>query len=112
MLNSYCNSDLLGLEGVIVKKIENIDIYLKIYIELPIKTMHCPCCGAITSSVHDYRIQKIKDIPAFGKYVLLYLRKRCYRCECGKRFAEQNDFLPKYHRVTSRLISHILNKLR
>ena len=26
--------------------------------------MHCICCGTATNTVHDYRTQVIKDIPA------------------------------------------------
>ncbi len=82
-----------------------------IYIELERKEHICPCCGAKTNVIHDYRNQPIKDIVAFGKNVVLILRKRRYRCSCGKRFAEHNSFVPRYYRMTSRLIAHILNKL-
>ena len=33
------------------------------------KEHSCACCGTATRTVHDYRAQKIKDIPAFGKQV-------------------------------------------
>lgn len=66
-----------------------------------------------TNKIHDYRKQLIKDIPAFGKHVILKLRKRRYLChKCGKRFYENVSFLPKYRRMTSRLVTHILNKLQ
>lgn len=75
--------------------------------------MHiCPCCGAETDTVHDYREQTIKDIPSFGNHVYLHFRKRRYRCSCGKRFAEDVSFLPKYHRITNRLPAYILNRLK
>ena len=38
----------------------------------------------------------------------LHLRKRRYRCCCGKRFFEKNAFLPRYYRVTSRLVAEII----
>jgi transposase len=54
----------------------------------------------------------VKDCEAFGKKVELVLRKRRYVCTCcNKRFAEPNVFLPKYHRMTSRLISSVIDKL-
>ena len=53
----------------------------------------CICCGTATNTVHDYREQIIKDIPAFGKLVKIVLRKRRYCCKCcGKRFLEINSF--------------------
>ncbi len=31
----------------------------------------CPDCGGITEKVHDYRNQRVKDIPAFGMLLML-----------------------------------------
>jgi transposase len=76
------------------------------------KTHICPVCGSETSVVHDYLKQIIKDIPAFGKHVLLILNKRRYVCKhCQKRFFEENKWLPRYHRITNRLAYYIINKL-
>ena len=103
---------LLGLKGVIIKNITQTEKITSIDIEMKLKPHNCPCCGTETRTIHDYRWQKIKDIPAFGKHVILHLRKRRYRCShCGKRFYEDNDFLPKYHRMTSRLCAYIIQIL-
>ena len=78
---------------------------------MPVKPHNCPCCSHQTTSVHDYRIRKIKDISAFEKYVILMHNHRRYVCKhCGKRFAEDNSFAPKYYRVTLRLIDEIFKK--
>ena len=104
---------LLGLEDVIVKNIEENEREIEIYIELPRKAHECPCCGRKTDSIHDYRMQRIRDCPAFGKPVYLFLRKRRYICrECGKRFYERNSFLPRYYRRTQREIIAIINSFR
>lgn len=106
-------TELLGLKDVIIKSIENNEKEIHIHIELPRKEHVCPCCGAATNKIHDYRNQKIRDTQAFGKAVLLHLRKRRYVCsECGKRFYEQNSFLPRYHRSTQRKIVEIINAFR
>ena len=43
----------------------------------------------------------------------LHLRKRRYVCaECGKRFYENNHFLPHYYRATNRLAAKILSEFR
>lgn len=79
---------------------------------MPVKIHKCKCCGEITSYVHDYRIRTIKDISAFGKNVILLYKQRRYVCKhCGKRFAEDNSFSPKYYRITQRLFCDILKKL-
>ena len=107
MLNKDYTAKLLDLEDVIVTNVETISGELRVCLELP-RTKHaCPACGALTDHVHDYRMQRVKDIP-LGRKTLLYLRKRRYRCLCGKRFFEKNSFLPKYHRVTSRLVAAII----
>ena len=107
MLTKDYTSKLLNLEDVIITNVENISDQLHIYIELPRRKHACPCCGAVTDRVHDYRMQVVKDVP-LARDTFLHLRKRRYRCECGKRFFEKNSFLPRYYRVTSRLLAEII----
>jgi transposase len=107
MLMTDYTAKLLNLEEVMITRVENISDQLHIYIELP-RTEHiCPVCGAVTDRVHDYRMQTVKDLP-LARDTFLHLRKRRYRCDCGKRFFEKNTFLPRYHRVTSRLVAEII----
>ena len=107
MLNQDYTAKLLDLEDVIITNVENTSEELYIHIELPRKEHICPACGSITDRVHDYRLQTIKDIP-LSKNTFLCLRKRRFRCHCGKRFFENNPFLPRYHRVTGRLVAKII----
>lgn len=111
MLNSYYSEKMLGLQGVEVKKIEEDEKSLRIFIEQPRGNCVCPACGTVTDKIHDYRTQKVKDLSSFGKPVLLILRKRRYICPCGKRFIEKNTFLPRYQRMTQRKSFHILDRL-
>lgn len=104
---------ILVLKDAIVTKVEDFEKELHVHIKLVRKSHKCPCCGAMTDRVHDYRLQKVKDTPAFGKDVILYLRKRRYVCsECGKRFYEQNLFLPRYYRSTQRKIVQVIHSFR
>lgn len=111
MLNQDYTAELLNLKDVIVTKVENIDAKLHIYIELPRCEHICPSCGSPTNRIHDYRDQIIKDIP-LGRATYLHLKKRRYRCACGKRFYEKNTFLPRYYRMTSRMIAEIIQAFR
>ena len=111
MLMSNYTAKLLNLEDVIITGVENISDQLHIYIELPRKKHICPACGASTDRIHDYRIQTIKDVP-LARDTFLHLRKRRYRCSCGKRFFEKNTFLPRYYRVTSRLVAQIIQEFK
>ena len=59
----------------------------------------CPCCGAVTNKVHDYRPSIIKDAPIMGKNTYLHYSKRRYHCDCcGKHFNENFTLLPKHCR--------------
>lgn len=107
MLTQDYTAKLLNLEDVIITNVENISDQLHISIELPRRKHVCPCCGEVTDRVHDYRLQVIKDVP-MARNTFLHLRKRRYRCSCGKRFFEKNTFLPRYYRVTSRLLAEII----
>ena len=104
---------MLGLEDVIVKKVWEAGEEQHIEIELPRRAHNCPSCGTETDQIHDYRMQRIKDIASFGKNVYLHLRKRRYVCSsCGKRFYEKNNFLPRYHRMTNRKNARIIEDFR
>jgi len=111
MLNKHITS-LLNLESIFVKKISHADNYLKIYIETKATTQICPCCHQQTKKIHDYRYQKIKDLPLQFKDCYLILKKRRYRCKCGKRFYEKYPFLARYQQRTTRLTQYIANELR
>ena len=112
MLYEYFTEKLTGLQGLSIEKVEENQNTIHIHCKLERKKHKCPCCGKLTNTIHDYREQVIKDIPAFGKYVFIHIKKRRYRCTCGKRFAEKNKFLPSYHRMTNRLSAYIIDKLR
>ena len=112
MLYKHFTEKLIGLQDIEIEKVEEINNALHIFCRLKRKAHKCPCCNTLTDTVHDYRVQVIKDIPAFGKNCFIHLKKRRYRCSCGKRFAEHNSFLPRYYRMTNRLCSYIIDKLR
>ena len=113
MLYKHFTEKLLGLQGLNITNIEENEKSILIYAEMERKEHHCISCGTATNTVHDYREQVIKDIPAFGKLVSIVIRKRRYRCKhCGKRFFETNSFLPRYHRMTNRLSAFVIDKLR
>ena len=113
MLYKHFTEKLLGFQEVNITNIESDEKNIVIYAEMERKEHTCQNCKTITNKIHDYRTQVIKDVPAFGKLVNVVLRKRRYRCPCcGKRFFEENVFLPKYHRMTNRLAAFVIDKLR
>lgn len=94
MFQQNLTTTLLGIANVFVDKIENNSSSIQIHLSTPRKSQVCPYCGQPTTYIHDYRIQKIRDIPFQGKETFLLLRKRRYVCKaCGKRFFEKYDFL-------------------
>lgn len=113
MLYNNITEKILGMQDIEVKKVEENEKTIEIHAQLRRKEQKCPRCGCKTNVIHDYRKQTIKDIPSFGKNVLLHLNKRRYRCvKCQKRFYEANTFLAKYKRTTKRLVAYIINSLR
>ena len=112
MLYTHSTEKLIGLQDLKIISVNNNETEIHIYGQLDRKLHKCPCCGAETNKIHDYREQVIKDIPLYDKHAFIHLQKRRYRCDCGKRFFENNPFLPRYHRRTNRLSAHILDRLR
>lgn len=113
MLDYDFTTELLDLKDVIEIKHRITDNKIAFKVVLKVKAHECPNCGYVTSLIHDYRIQKIKDIPIHGKQVIIEYKKRRYRCPCcKKRFAEQQSFLPKYHQMTNRLAFHLIELMK
>lgn len=107
------NKNLLFLKDVNIDSITQYDNYYEINISKPVSPHKCPVCGTETKKIHDYRYQRIKDIPYLNKPLHLLYRKRRYKCaKCGKKFYETADFIGKYQRMTFRLIEAIVERLR
>jgi transposase len=111
-MHNHCINKLLNLKDVNVKKIIQADHSIEIHIETEPVLHTCPACGNETKRIHDYRIQKIKDLPFQVKDCYLVLRKRRYICTCGKRFFESYPFLAKYQQRTTRLTMKTADLLR
>ena len=56
---------ILGINDAEVNIKSINDHAISFYIQTDIKTHSCPNCNVLTFKVHDYRIQKMKDIPIF-----------------------------------------------
>lgn len=102
---------MMGMQDVEVKKIEEEEKRITIYIEMYRKDCECPVCGRKTRRVHDYRWQRVKELPAFGNDVELRIHKRRYACDCGKHFYEPCQFLGKYQRRTRRTTMTMIERL-
>ena len=90
--------------NISIDKLSTYNNIITYHLSTAVSTQTCPCCGSLTSFVHDYRNQLVKDLPFNRQKIYLLIRKRRYVCNsCGKRFYEQLNFLQKYKRVTNRV---------
>ena len=112
MLPSDFTAKLLDMEHMILKEVESFSNQIVLHVEMERRFSECPVCRAFTETVHDYRIQRVKDSPIQGKHVVWMYRKRRYRCHCcGARFYESNYLIPKWHRITNRLAMLTMQQL-
>ncbi len=111
MLYNHYTEKIIGIQDIIIKKVEEKEDKYEIMVEKPRKECVCPDCGSSTEHIHDYRIQKVSDLEAFGKKVMLIYRKRRYACSCGKRFFEENNLVGRYCRRTQRVFLAIISSL-
>ena len=108
MLYNNYTENLLELKDVILTNVENFTDKRHLHIHKKQTEQTCPCCSSKTSRIHDYRTQKVKDLPIGGKHTYLIIRKRRYFCPaCQKKFYEHFDFLPKYQRTTNKLWAQV-----
>lgn len=112
MLNHNYITELLKSKDIILHQVVESEKEVELHISQTQKPHKCPKCGSITSKIHDYRVQRVKDVPIMGKRTYLVLRKRRYVCkECGKKFFEHINFLGKRQRMTNRLAAYIISQL-
>jgi transposase len=111
MISNYINK-LLNIEDVFITNIIHKEKSIEIFISTKPKLHTCPSCGRQTKRIHDYRNQKMKDIPFQFKDCFLILKKRRYHCSCGKHFFESYSFLSRYQQHTRRLVYSIAHELR
>mgnify|MGYP000717126353 CR=1 FL=1 len=113
MLYRDCIEKLLQLKDAIVTNIECSGEEMHIHLRMEQCLHRCPQCGTLTSKVHDYRTQLVRDVSISGYATILHLRKRRHVCpNCGKRFDEYIDFLPRYRQFTNRVFLQILGQLK
>ena len=112
MLNNDFIANLLEIEDLILIDSKVFSGVREIEFKLKQKPCQCPACSSITSKVHDYRTQFVKDAPMLGLRTRWKLHKRRYVCKnCGKRFYEHVPMLPKFQRTTTRIWGCVLNDL-
>lgn len=105
-------AELLDMKDIEIIHLETGTDKISIEFQLKRREHICPACKTLTNRIHDYRLQVVKDLPIQGRHVFWYYRKRRYRCDCcSKRFAEQLYLLPRYHRITSRVVAYGLDEL-
>lgn len=106
-------ANLLEIKDIEVSEIKNTDTEIYVHFSLKKVPHECPRCKNITEYVHDYRTQKVKDIPCLGKSLIWMYRKRRYVCKrCTLRFNEKMALLPKRHRITNRNALYGLTRLK
>ena len=112
MLTNNYTEKLIGIKDAILTGVETENDITYIDLIMKKREHKCPVCGRMTSKVHDYRTQKVKDAPLFGCHTILRIRKRRHVCpDCGKRFYESIPLVPKYQRTTTRLWAFVINEL-
>ena len=106
MLYNYSTEELIGLQGLIIKKIEANEKEIHIHGELERKTHICPDCGAETDKIHDYRIQVIKDIPIYNKNAFIFLNLFFLKSDVIAANAENASMkiIPFYLVITEEII--------
>lgn len=85
-----------GEEQVIIKAIRRFEIAI------------CPGCGKASDRIHSRWKAKVRDLPMFGKKILLIIERRRFRCLTGcSPFFEEWDGIKRYQRQTKRYQRHL-----
>ncbi len=73
---------------------------------------HCPHCNKYTEELHQNRPILVRDLPAFGREVLLRVPRRRFYCrQCQRYFTERLEFLDSQRRHTKRYEENIYQRI-
>jgi transposase len=85
--SSASASRLLGLDGFEVLATEVASSEWRLLVQTTAEFVGCPGCG-VRAQAHGRRTIRVRDLPIGGRPVVLWWRKRIWRCRepaCGIR---------------------------
>jgi transposase len=87
-------TEILDLAGVRVSGYEKGPDDLCVSVEFAKESAVCPSCGIRSSHRHSQKPIAVRDLPCFGRRVVLLLPRRRFKCRpCGKPFTESVAFV-------------------
>jgi transposase len=87
-------ADVLDIAGLRVTGYEKGPDDLLVSVELEKDSANCPTCGVRSSRRHSQKRTPVRDLPCFGRRVLLLLPRRRFKCRpCGRPFTEAVPFV-------------------
>jgi transposase len=98
----------LGLSEFQIVKQELLSYGYAIHVEKTETQERCPHCGFSTSSAHDRRTRKVRDLTIFRQPVYLFVEvKRCRCWNCFKVFSASFESIPPNQHYTNRFCEYL-----
>jgi len=80
-------SRLVGIEGVVVRRVFEFGRRLELDVELIARAGCCRWCGRSSLTVKDRPVVRVRDLPVAGRATILRWRKRRFFCDaCGRTY--------------------------
>jgi transposase len=106
-------SRLVGIEGLVVTRVEAVGACLLLGVELIAPAACCRWCGRASLAVKERPVVRVRDLPIAGRATYLLWRKRRFVCEaCGRTFTETHPQLPARQRVSARFRTRLFDRVR
>lgn len=94
---------LLAIENLKIEQVEikKKDLHIRCKIEIS-KAQKCPSCHQQVFKKTPKYFRQIRDLDISGRKVFLHLSVHQFRCECGRTFTEEFDFVSSGKSYTKR----------
>ncbi|WP_030797901.1 transposase family protein, partial [Streptomyces griseus] len=69
-----------SVENVSVESIDVADALVRVEARTTAQRAACPCCGFWSGRIHGSYLRFPRDLPAAGRFVIVSLRVRQFRC--------------------------------
>lgn len=104
-------ADLLDLYSIRVTGYEKDREEVRVSVHLEKNSASCPRCGVRSTRRHQETVIPVRDLPCFGRRVLLMLPRRRFKCRhCGKPFTEHLPFVNFGTSFTTRYEQYIYDQ--
>lgn len=104
---------LLNLPNITIEKCSETETEVHLDLKWLNQSSPCQLCGCESDRVNQYRPLQVRDLSILGKFTVLTIERRQFKCEnCRKFFTEAIDFIDFDRHSTQRYQTYLYGRVK